>query len=94
MRIKFGSFSYVARKEMQLPNVGKKLSEQGEITLKRKGLVWSRQDAALCREEGSIKSNWEYRNFRLMFFQCYQDHNAHNFRICGHINCTNLIGTA
>ena len=42
MRVKFGSFSCVVRKEMQLPNVGKVLSGQGQIKLKRKASVQSR----------------------------------------------------
>lgn len=42
MRMKFGSFSCVVRKEMQLPNMGKMLSGQGQVTLKREAPVQSR----------------------------------------------------
>lgn len=42
MKMNFGSFSSVVRKEMQLPNVGKMFSGQGQIMLKRKASVQSR----------------------------------------------------
>lgn len=46
MKMNFGSFSSVVRKEMQLPNTGKMLSGQGQIMLKRKASVQSRQAMA------------------------------------------------